>query len=396
MKARKIGLLAMVCAEFDDDDDDDMLALLATQQNFESRASVCLKRKDIERHFRLGHLTNNLDWIQQYLDCDFHHRFRMKKDTFWALVEVVRPSYPVKLTRGDAPVVDCSKAVLITLCYLGHEDSMDDVGDRFGVALSTVHTEVHRVVNILCSLRKKFIVWPKANECAIIEEQFRMRVAKSGGPGFPGVLGAIDGCHVEILAPADDQVSYTDRKMNHSIILQGICSATKVFTNVSIGTPGSRNDNRALSFSSVYRNLMANGHRGLLYEDRYHLIGDKAYPNRSWMMSPYKNYGNLTRKQRRYNYKHSVTRVVIEHTFGLLKGRWRRLLCLVLKDVAKDTNFILAACILHNFCYLHNDAVIQDMIEEIRMVGGGQQAVVADAISKQIGDQKREEICDIF
>ena len=50
---------------------------------------------------------------------------------------------------------------------------MDDVGDRFGVAVSTVHKEVHRIVKIICSLKSTFIIWPKANECAIIEQQFR-------------------------------------------------------------------------------------------------------------------------------------------------------------------------------------------------------------------------------
>jgi len=38
---------------------------------------------------------------------------------------------------------------------------------------------------------------------------------------FSGVIGAIDGCHIDVLAPANDQDSHTDRKMNHSIILQG-------------------------------------------------------------------------------------------------------------------------------------------------------------------------------
>lgn len=68
----------------------------------------------------------------------------------------------------------------------------------------------------------------------------------------------------------------------------GICTASKIFTNVSIGTPGSRNDCRALAFSSLYRKLMANGHKSVFYEDNYHLVGDKAYPNRSWLLAPYK------------------------------------------------------------------------------------------------------------
>jgi len=101
--------------------------------------------------------------------------------------------------------------------------------------------------------------------------------------------------------------------------------------------------------------------------------------------------------QQNYNYKHSVTRVVIEHTFGLLKGRWRCLLCLVLKDVAKDSNFVVAACVLHNFCYLHNDLVIQEMVGDVRMLNAVQGfAGVNDAGSKIIGDAKREEISGIL
>lgn len=371
---------------FGGDDDDDLL--LATVSASSSSYGLVLKKKR-EEHFRLGHLSGDInDWIPRYLDADFHDRFRMKKDSFWALADVVRPLYPQKLLRGSAPLVDCNKAILMTLTYLGLQISMDEVGDRFGVAVSTVHKEVYLVVKILCDLKTRYIVWPTQNECTIIENQFRERA------GFPGVIGAIDGCHVHVLAPARDQAAYNDRKMSHSIILQGICTATKIFTNVSIGTPGSRHDCTAMALSSIHRKIVSEGPKSVIYEDRFHLIGDKAYPNRCWLMAPYKDNGNLTRRQKKYNYHHSQTRVVIEHTFGLLKGRWRRLLALGLKDVAEDTNFILAACVLHNFCYLRNDLVIQEMAGDARRVE--QQAFAFnDQQSKEVGSQKREEICDI-
>ena len=76
MKARKIGLLSLIFDEFEDDDDD-IVAIAAMQQTSNSIAALCLKRKDRQRHFRLGHLSVNLnDWIQRYLDADFHDRFR--------------------------------------------------------------------------------------------------------------------------------------------------------------------------------------------------------------------------------------------------------------------------------------------------------------------------------
>lgn len=68
----------------------------------------------------------------------------------------------------------------------------------------------------------------------------------------------------------------------------GICTATKIFTNVSIGTPGSCNDARVLKYSSVYRTIMRDGVESMFFNENYHLIGDKAYPNRIWCMAPFK------------------------------------------------------------------------------------------------------------
>lgn len=390
MDPQQLGVLfAAVEKMFNDDDDDELLAAAAFLLQPTPTALAWMQER--EQHFRLGHLAGDVnDWITRYLDEDFHDRFRMKKSTFRELVDVVRPLYPEKLQRGSAPLVECDTAVLITLTYLGRQTSMADIGDAFGVTASTVCNELHLVVKILCNLRARYIVWPTENECRIVEQQFRERA------GFPGVIGAIDGCHVKVLAPAADQVAYTDRKMSHSIILQGICTATKIFTNVSIGTPGSRHDCRAMALSSVYQKIVNEGPKSVTYEDRYHLIGDKAYPNRCWLMAPFKDNGNLARNQKKYNFVHSQTRVVIEHTFGLLKGRWRRLLQLTLKDVAEDTNFILAACVLHNFCYLRNDLVINEMVDPEDRIRVERQVVpLNDNRSKEAGTRKREEIRDI-
>lgn len=38
---------------------------------------------------------------------------------------------------------------------------------------------------------------------------------------FPGVIGAIDGCHIEMKQPPGNANDYYNRKGTHSIILQG-------------------------------------------------------------------------------------------------------------------------------------------------------------------------------
>lgn len=54
------------------------------------------------------------------------------------------------------------------------------------------------------------IVWPDDNEKLHIEEQFRAK-------GFPNIIGAIDGSHVQIDKPQHDPDSYINRKGYYSV-----------------------------------------------------------------------------------------------------------------------------------------------------------------------------------
>nr|CAI5845138.1 unnamed protein product [Callosobruchus analis] len=82
----------------------------------------------------------------------------------------------------------------------------------------------------------------------------------------------------------------------------------------------------------------------------YHLLGDSAYCLREYLMTPYRDCGQLTDQQKKFSRIFSATRVQIESTFGLLRGRWRQLLHLEFHEVDKITNFIMACCVLHNIC----------------------------------------------
>lgn len=79
----------------------------------------------------------------------------------------------------------------------------------------------------------------------------------------------------------------------------------------------------------------------------YHLIGDSGFQLSPSLLVPYKDYGNLTDVMTRYNSKISQTRYLIENSFGLLKGRFRRLKY-VDADVSQISSIIIACCVLHN------------------------------------------------
>lgn len=52
---------------------------------------------------------------------------------------------------------------------------------------------------------------------------------------FAGVLGAIDGTHIAINAPEDNQKDYLNRKMSQSVILQAVCNSRGLFTDCFAG-----------------------------------------------------------------------------------------------------------------------------------------------------------------
>ena len=63
----------------------------------------------------------------------------------------------------------------------------------------------------------------------------------------------------------------------------------------------------------------------------------------------------MTRQQRRFNTVLSSLRQKVERAIGLLKGRWKKLLFLDHMDLQLTVHLIISACVLHNFCIIHDD-----------------------------------------
>ena len=113
------------------------------------------------------------------------------------------------------------------------------------------------------------------------------------------------------------------------------------FTDVNIGWPGRVHDTRVLHNSELF----SKAESGNLFPQQTVLIGgvripiviiaDAAYPLKPWLMKPYINTGSLSAQQKRFNFRLSHTRVVVEHAFGLLKGRWRCLQTRLVVDVPR-------------------------------------------------------------
>lgn len=209
-----------------------------------------------------------------------------------------------------------------------------------------------------------------------------------------GVIGAIDGCHINVKAPLKQSDSYTNRKLGKSIILQAVCTEGKLFTNISVGFPGRIHDARVLVNSELYKSVADEG-PNLLFYNKFHLLGDTAYPNREWLITSYKNYGNITRRKKKFNYIHAKTRVSIECAFGLLNGRWKRLLYLNKTNIENAPNVILTCCFLHNFCLINNDR-LSEIINDYQKFDTNQIVNLENLNEIQQGNSKRDELLDLL
>jgi hypothetical protein len=99
------------------------------------------------------------------------------------------------------------------------------------------------------------------------------------------------------------------------------------------------------------------------YDRGQYLIGDSAFVAGDQMVPPYKrnrNDVNLARDRHKFNQALASARVLVEHTFGMLKMRFQSLRSLRTQidtqlDLERALNWIHACVLLHNFLADDND-----------------------------------------
>ncbi|KAK2721330.1 hypothetical protein QYM36_003570 [Artemia franciscana] len=85
-------------------------------------------------------------------------------------------------------------------------------------------------------------------------------------------------------------------------------------------------------------------------EHNFHIIRDSAYPLSPYLLTPYRETGNLTRYQQNYKFRHSSTRMTIDRAFGHQKGRFLRLQFFPSPDIAFICKSVISCRVLHNIC----------------------------------------------
>lgn len=96
------------------------------------------------------------------------------------------------------------------------------------------------------------------------------------------------------------------------------------------------------------------------------VLADSAFGLYTWQMTPYKgDNGSGTSPERRYNHVHSSARVVVEHSFGRLKGRFRLLLRTHRTSWKQGARTVMAAMVLHNFLGIEHDLFVDEWADGV-------------------------------
>ncbi|CAG4984954.1 unnamed protein product [Colias eurytheme] len=129
------------------------------------------------------------------------------------------------------------------------------------------------------------------------------------------VLGAIDCTHIRIQSPCLlIGEEFRNRKGYFSLNIQGVCDADLRLMNVVARWPGSTHD------ATIFNNSILRAQCDAGQYDGRWLLGDSAYPNRSYLLTPLLNPSSEA--EHRYNEAHIRTRNTIERTFGVWKRRF--------------------------------------------------------------------------
>lgn len=273
--------------------------------------------------------------------------FRLSRSGAEALTIRVSSCYVFNQWHNGRAQIDLRKQVLIALKYFGHQEGNRSLAQLFDVSVSTVSRVIQRFCDAIMSIAEDIIKWPSITEQRAIADGFSL-ISR-----LPSLcVGAIDCRENPILKPSHSPECYFNRKGYYSIKIQAVCDSSTKFIDVEVGWPGKSHDGRAFKNSKIYSRL-ENDSRTI--GDDFFLIGDSAYPNKRFILTPYKDHGNLSAMKRNFNREHSRARQSIECAFGRTVERFRRLKFLHVQKIEDGITICIVACALHNFCIMHNE-----------------------------------------
>ncbi|XP_053373460.1 putative nuclease HARBI1 [Mercenaria mercenaria] len=284
------------------------------------------------------------DFLDELTNMELMERYRLDRGGLQFLDN--------RLSNVLSPRTDRSRSlsslykILITLRYLATGSTQLNYGDLHDVSQPTVSRVIAQVTDAMSTpeFSQQYIKFPSTpDKIKRTKEEFY------GIANFPNILGVIDGTHVQIKAPRNEEPSFVNRMGYHSINTQVVFDAEYRILDIAARWPGATHDSRILRESGLWV-LMEGGH--LPVAGHNYLIGDSGYPCKRWLLTPYLH--PQAGSQTDYNKAHKQTRTVVERGIGQLKRRWGVLHGEITLEPVKACKVIISCGVLHNICKARN------------------------------------------
>lgn len=251
----------------------------------------------------------------------FTRRFRMTPSTFQRLLRWIGPHIKKKSTFMRDPI-NPSERLAVRLRYLITGDAQVTIAASYRIGQTTVGRIIQETCQVLWDVLKAkgFLNVPQDKE-----QWEKISLDFNSYWNFPHAVGAIDGKHIVIQAPACAGSGFYNYKKTHSIVLMAVCNAHYQFILVDIGDTGRQSDGSVYNNSNLgyaidnnllnlpmAKKITNNSARDLPYV----FLGDDAFGLKTYMMKPYPGASSDI-SQRVFNYRLSRGRRTIENTLAL-------------------------------------------------------------------------------
>ncbi|XP_057732894.1 protein ALP1-like [Arachis stenosperma] len=306
--------------------------------------------------------------LSQFKDLDkFESVFKISRKTFnyiCSLVEEDMLARSSNCTDLNGIHLSLNDQVAIALRRLSSGESLQAVGDSFGLNQSTVSQVTWRFVEAMEERGLHHLSWP-STEVEMEEIKARFESIR----GLSNCCGAVDTTHILMTLPATDSVTnvWVDHEKNCSMILQAIVDPNLRFRDIVTGWPGSLSDDHMLRSSAFFKiaeeGKRLNGKKKMLEGTmlREYIIGDTGFPLLPWLLTPYKGKG-LSDVQVEFNRRVVATQMIAKRALARLKEMWKIIQGVMWKpDKHKLPRIILVCCILHNIVIDMEDEVLHGM-----------------------------------
>ncbi|XP_039459435.1 protein ANTAGONIST OF LIKE HETEROCHROMATIN PROTEIN 1-like [Oreochromis aureus] len=251
------------------------------------------------------------------------------------------------------PSIPPAERLSICLRFLATGDSFRTIAFSFRVGVSTVSQIIPQVATAIWDcLVDDFMAVPSLGDWRSIAEEFQERWH------FPLCCGALDGKHVQTKAPPNSGSMFHNYKGTFSIVLLAVVDARYRFRDIDVGGYGRTSDGGILANSTFGQALRAGTlhlppdqplpggeHRGA---QPHVFVADEAFPLRRELMRPFPGR-LLPLEKRKFNYRLSRARMIVEGAFGVLSSQWRMYRCSMELHPEIAEKCVKATCVLHNF-----------------------------------------------